>query len=144
LDASYSLSCLYALKGVSILLASLIEHSQLEVSVGQCRSRTFHLLIFSHVQYLWYNSSCHAIMLPLCAPSVDISTRLNCLVGKRFVIFIQVGIYVCVYTIYIYYTHTHLHTYYIYILYTHTLTYISNRLISLLAFSYLLTFIIQE
>jgi hypothetical protein len=29
-----SLSCLYALKGVGILLASLIDHNQLEVSVG--------------------------------------------------------------------------------------------------------------
>jgi hypothetical protein len=44
--------CLYALKGVGISLASLIDHSQSEVSLGQSRSRIIHLLIFSHVQYL--------------------------------------------------------------------------------------------
>jgi hypothetical protein len=59
------LSCLYALKGVGILLVSPFGHSQLEVSVGQQSiSRIIHLLF--PICGIQYNSSCHAIMLPFC------------------------------------------------------------------------------
>jgi hypothetical protein len=97
LGASYSLSCVYALKGVGILLAFLIDHSQLEVSMEQSRYRIIHSLAYFSPCAV---SDTTAPALPLCFLCVlhllTFPPGWTALWQSHF-IFVQVGIYIHTY-----------------------------------------------